>query len=82
MFFHENRLYVLSTAKQKTGRTGVLRVYDEKENKIQTEYFEDLNPEGMAPVAGREDPARRNLIITFDGRGNRPSKMLRIGDPQ
>lgn len=76
MILHKNCLYVLCSARHDHTMLGSLQVYDMEGNKIQTEYFEDLKPEGIVPFYGKG--GRENLVITFDEDGKRSSKMLRL----
>ncbi len=76
LYMRQDRLHVLCCGKNdrnKSIRTGALRVYDAEGNLIYTRYFKNLNPEGIT-----FDPDRRNLVITFDEHGKHPSKMLRM----
>ena len=81
LLFHDNRLIVLSSAAKKGYRAGMLRVFN-GEGILMEEYsFGNLNPEGIAFYKDPMDAKKRKLVITFDGGGKRPSKMLRLGAP-
>ncbi len=82
LLFHDNRLYVLFKSGKKGGRTGMLRIFD-GDGILMKEYgFGNLNPEGIAFYQDPMDATNRNLVITFDGGGKNPSKMLRMGAPK
>lgn len=79
LLFHDNRLYALFSAQKKGSRTGMLRVFD-GEGILMEEYgLGNPNPEGIAFCKDPMDAKKRNLVITFDGGGKKPSKMLRMG---
>ena len=60
----------------------MLRVFD-GEGILMEEYgFENPNPEGIAFCKDPMDAKKGNLVITFDGGGKKPSKMVRMGAPK
>jgi multidrug resistance efflux pump len=82
LLFHDNRLYVLFKAGKNDVRAGMLRVFD-GEGILMEEYgFENPNPEGIVFCKDPMDAKKENLVITFDGGGKKPSKMVRMGAPK